>query len=111
MGIAAIHTAGLIHRDIKPANILLDTQDNIKITDFGSSYIDANGRPLNPVTSYSHHVAGTRGYMAPEMIYSQGPSQKYGLQVDYWSLGCVAFQLEMRSPKVLVHCTSFLPSR
>ncbi|KAF4579524.1 hypothetical protein EYR36_001342 [Pleurotus pulmonarius] len=99
MGIAAIHAAGLIHRDIKPANILLDTQDNIKITDFGSSYIDANGRPLNPITSYSHHVAGTRGYMAPEMIYSQGPSHKYGLQVDYWGLGCVAFQLEMRSPK------------
>ncbi|KAG9226823.1 hypothetical protein CCMSSC00406_0003504 [Pleurotus cornucopiae] len=79
MGIAAIHAAGLIHRDIKPANILLDTQDNVKITDFGSSYIDANGRPVNPNTSYSHHVAGTRGYMAPEMIYCQGSPQKYDL--------------------------------
>ncbi|KAF7439983.1 hypothetical protein PC9H_000320 [Pleurotus ostreatus] len=98
-GITAIHAAGLIHRDIKPANILLDTRDNVKITDFGSSYIDANGHPVNPNTSYSHHVAGTRGYMAPEMIYCQGPPQKYGLQVDYWSLGCVAFQLEMGSPK------------
>ena len=34
-GLTCIHNQGLIHRDLKPSNILVDKDDNCKITDFG----------------------------------------------------------------------------
>ncbi|MBK6975353.1 MAG: protein kinase [Sterolibacteriaceae bacterium] len=77
---------GVVHRDIKPANIMVDHQDNVKITDFGLA--------LN-VNKKSHHDStfimgvGSPAYMSPEQIKSYPLNQK----TDLYSLGVVLFHL------------------
>jgi serine/threonine protein kinase len=36
-GLVEVHSLGIIHRDLKPENILFDSQDTLKLTDFGLS--------------------------------------------------------------------------
>jgi serine/threonine-protein kinase len=62
-GLAAAHKAGVIHRDIKPGNILISSEGQVKVTDFGIAH--AAGQV--PVTSPGL-VMGTTQYMAPERI-------------------------------------------
>jgi eukaryotic-like serine/threonine-protein kinase len=62
-GLAAAHKAGVIHRDIKPGNILISSEGQVKVTDFGIAH--AAGQA--PVTSPGL-VMGTTQYMAPERI-------------------------------------------
>ncbi|KAJ7628620.1 kinase-like domain-containing protein [Roridomyces roridus] len=102
LGISAIHTSGIIHRDIKPENLLLDSRGNIRITDFGSAHVEpgfgpGSGLTLRPTQGYASELTGTYAYMAPEMLANRkkplSRRKMYGLAVDYWSLGCVVYQL------------------
>ncbi|KAF7341987.1 Protein kinase domain-containing protein [Mycena venus] len=105
LGISHLHAAGIIHRDLKPENLLLDAAGNIRISDFGSAHIEETCGPLDPSKVYAHEVSGTWSYMAPELLFNRRKSKcqtkKYGLAVDYWSLGCVAFELVSEEPDVL----------
>jgi len=76
-GIAYIHSMGYIHCDIKPENILLSTDGEVKISDFGMSlsFLD------NQVC-----LRGTSAYMAPE-VFNDGMN---GPPSDVWSLGVAA---------------------
>merc|ERR1719422_862370 len=65
----------IIHRDIKPSNILVNTQGEIKICDFGVS-----GQLID---SMANSFVGTRSYMSPERL--QG--SQYSVASDLWSLG------------------------
>ncbi|KAF7319399.1 Protein kinase domain-containing protein [Mycena chlorophos] len=99
LGLAAIHSAGVIHRDIKPENILIDFHGNVRIMDFGTAHtlISSKPTPLDPTKKYSSQIWGTEIYMAPEMLANRSKTRehrrRYGLAVDYWSLGCVAYEL------------------
>ena len=79
-GLAAAHKAGVVHRDIKPGNILISSEGQVKVTDFGIAH--AAGQV--PVTSPGL-VMGTTQYMAPERIAgNQGTAAS-----DLYALGIV----------------------
>ncbi|KAG1731164.1 kinase-like domain-containing protein [Suillus occidentalis] len=95
LGINALHSMGIIHRDIKLQNILIDTQQNVRITDFGLSYIDKEPKRLDTSWGYSSAVMGTINFMAPEILCNteEPHSVKYGVSVDWWAFGCVFYEL------------------
>mmetsp|Transcript_43241 Transcript_43241/g.84746 ORF Transcript_43241/g.84746 Transcript_43241/m.84746 type:complete len:249 (+) Transcript_43241:57-803(+) len=81
--LAYCHANGVVHRDIKCANILVDTQGNLKLADFGSAE-----RAVDEKDSESQDHSHTPLWTAPEML--KGPSNR---KVDIWSLGCVLIEL------------------
>lgn len=82
-----IHKSNITHRDLKPENILLTSHDlkvaNLKVADFGLSKL------LPEPTAQMRTVCGTWAYCAPEVI----SRQKYGPEVDNWTLGVLMFIL------------------
>lgn len=57
------HSKGVYHRDLKPENLLLDSEGNLKVSDFGLSALPQKGVDL------LHTTCGTPNYVAPEDIY------------------------------------------
>jgi serine/threonine protein kinase/Tfp pilus assembly protein PilF len=85
-GLTAIHVAGVIHRDIKPNNVMLDQSGSdlcLSIMDFGLARLYES-----ETTALTHgFIAGTPGYLAPELLTGSPPSQA----TDIFALG-VLFQ-------------------
>lgn len=82
-GLEYLHKMNVIHRDLKPENLLLDENNNIKIVDFGLSFLDTAGELLKT-------ACGSPCYAAPEMI----AGKKYkGKNVDVWSCGIILFAM------------------
>lgn len=79
------HSQGVIHRDIKPANMLLRTEDQLLLTDFGIATILEANRAL----SRSGANIGTPQYMAPEQASGEGAVDG---RTDIYALGVVLFQ-------------------
>jgi serine/threonine protein kinase len=76
------HRLGIIHRDIKPANILMTSEGEIKISDFGAAL--SLGSETTQVTG-----VGSPAYMSPEQVRDQ----QLNHQTDIFSLGVVMYQL------------------
>ncbi|XP_039167644.1 L-type lectin-domain containing receptor kinase IX.1-like [Eucalyptus grandis] len=74
----------VIHRDIKSSNIMLDSDFNAKIGDFGLARLVDHTKGLQTTV-----LAGTMGYMAPECVYT-GKASK---ESDVYSFGVVLLEI------------------
>jgi 5'-AMP-activated protein kinase catalytic alpha subunit len=80
------HSRGVYHRDLKPENLLLDEDENLKVSDFGLSALSESKRQ----DGLLHTTCGTPAYVAPEVISKTGYD---GAKSDIWSCGVVLFVL------------------
>ena len=82
------HERGVLHRDLKPSNVLVDENDQPRVTDFGLAKSSGSNSDL----TMSGQVLGTPAYMSPE----QAGGARFGpvdARSDVYSLGAVLYHL------------------
>eukprot|EP00768_Dysnectes_brevis_P002146 gnl/Dysnectes_brevis/1679_a1909_1878.p1 GENE.gnl/Dysnectes_brevis/1679_a1909_1878~~gnl/Dysnectes_brevis/1679_a1909_1878.p1 ORF type:complete len:436 (+),score=131.65 gnl/Dysnectes_brevis/1679_a1909_1878:132-1439(+) len=109
VGLQYLHKSRMIHRDIKANNILVTSQGEIKLADFGVS------AQLTSTLSKRQTAIGTPFWMAPEVIRET----KYDASADIWSLGITLFELmegkpplsDMHPLRAMWHIPNLAPPR
>jgi serine/threonine protein kinase len=114
-GVELAHSKGIIHRDLKPENVMwsgalgVPALDKIYLLDYGllkrvgvparrsaaaSQLAERNeiSKEESPITQ-AGQMAGTRGYIPPEMIYLKEIPSQYAYQGDVFTLGVTSFEL------------------
>jgi serine/threonine protein kinase len=84
---------GLIHRDIKPANVMLGSDNQVKVVDFGiaRAHEEAGGTRMTKTGM----IVGTPEYMSPEQAGSGAPVDA---RTDQYSLGVIAYEMLCGAP-------------
>ena len=82
-GVEYCHHYQVAHRDLKPENLLLDSELNVKIADFGLSNLMKDGDFLKT-------ACGSPNYAAPEVVSGMLYA---GPEVDVWSCGVILYAL------------------
>jgi tetratricopeptide (TPR) repeat protein len=85
------HSLGIVHRDIKPANLLVDTEGNLWITDFGLARLQCQ-----PGLTASGDLVGTLRYMSPEQAL--GRTADVDHRADIYALGATLYELVCLRP-------------
>jgi serine/threonine protein kinase len=80
-----VHSANVLHRDLKPSNLLVNTNCDLAVCDFGL----ARGFHIENQDTLTEYVV-TRWYRAPELLCE---CPYYGKGVDIWSVGCIFAEL------------------
>uniref|UniRef100_A0A7N6ATU3 Serine/threonine-protein kinase PLK4 n=1 Tax=Anabas testudineus TaxID=64144 RepID=A0A7N6ATU3_ANATE len=87
-GMLYLHTHGILHRDLTLSNLLLTSNMNIKIADFGLA------TQLKLPNEKHFTMCGTPNYISPEVATRSA----HGLESDVWSLGCMFYAFLMGRP-------------
>ena len=77
------HRRNVIHRDLKPQNVILDDEDNVKVTDFGIARAGASD-----ITEVGA-IMGTAQYLSPEQAQGRPVTEAS----DLYSIGIVLFEM------------------
>ncbi|MFG3285017.1 protein kinase [Streptomyces sp. NPDC048111] len=78
----AAHAAGVLHRDVKPGNVLLASDGQVLLTDFGIAAIEGD-----VTITKTGELVGSIDYLAPERVQGAHP----GPASDLWSLGATLY--------------------
>jgi len=85
------HQRGVIHRDLKPSNVIVDTDGNPKVLDFGLARItDTDAAPMTTIADVGR-LMGTLPYMSPEA--ARGTLDEIDVRSDIYSLGVMFYEL------------------
>ncbi len=93
--LAAAHERGVVHRDLKPSNVMISTEGQPKILDFGlAKWLDSADHDPDPTAATELRtqegmVLGTAPYMSPEQL--QGLELDH--RTDIFSLGVLLFEM------------------
>ncbi|KAF9598559.1 hypothetical protein IFM89_028186 [Coptis chinensis] len=87
-GLKYIHSANVLHRDLKPSNLLLNSNCDLKICDFGLARTTSE-------TDFMTEYVVTRWYRAPELLLN---CSEYTTAIDIWSVGCIFMEIIKREP-------------
>ncbi|KAJ7990748.1 hypothetical protein DPEC_G00290130 [Dallia pectoralis] len=87
-GMLYLHTHGIMHRDLTLSNLLLSSNMNLKIADFGLA------TQLKLPSDKHFTMCGTPNYISPEVATRSA----HGLESDVWSLGCMFYAFLMGRP-------------
>jgi serine/threonine-protein kinase len=85
-GMSVAHAAGIVHRDLKPANLLINTDNVLKIVDFGLAAAMSHS---NSRVTKTGHMVGTPSYMAPEQVRGLTIDQR----TDLYALGVIMYEM------------------
>lgn len=89
LGLQNLHALGFIYRDLKPENVLIDSQQCIRLADFGLA-----GENINSKKHHTNTFCGTPYYISPEMI-----QHRKGYKAsDYFALGILMYQMIVGYP-------------
>jgi tRNA A-37 threonylcarbamoyl transferase component Bud32 len=94
-GLKYIHSCRVLHRDLKPSNLLVNSNCDLKICDFGLARGIRSPESAGQGTMLLTEYVVTRWYRAPEIMLA---CHEYSYPVDVWSVGCIFAELILRKP-------------
>ena len=86
-GLRAFHRREVLHQDLKPDNIVIDKHGQVKLIDFGSSYVMGVHEISSPILR--DEILGTADYSAPELLLNE----KGGFKADQFSLASIIYEM------------------
>ncbi len=90
------HQKGVIHRDLKPSNILVNTDGQPKILDFGVARSTEGDLQITEVGTTRGQIVGTLAYMSPEQL--AGDTDQIDTRSDVYAVGAIAYELLSGNP-------------
>lgn len=106
-GVAWLHKRQIVHGDLKLSNLLLDSRCDLKICDFGHSFVVEN-EEFGVSNESCLDIAGTPNYLAPEVVEcllgrNAGAKQheaprRISYEIDIWAIGVCLYAMLIGTP-------------